>query len=232
MMVKHTPYGIYEAFVKRFIDFTFSLLAVICFSWLYLIVAISIKAKLGSPVLFKQERPGKEEKIFKLYKFRTMTDEKDEKGEFLPDEIRLTKFGKILRSTSLDELPELINVIKGDMSIIGPRPLLIQYLPYYTEEERCRHNVRPGLTGLSQINGRNYSPWEERFAYDISYVNKITFMRDIKIIFNTVKMVFSRSGVADRSQIHSDENGDLFIIIDGIKQKYPKPLDIERKNER
>lgn len=231
-MVKHTPYGIYEAFVKRFIDFTFSLLAVICFSWLYLIVAISIKAKLGSPVLFKQERPGKEEKIFKLYKFRTMTDEKDEKGEFLPDEIRLTKFGKILRSTSLDELPELINVIKGDMSIIGPRPLLIQYLPYYTEEERCRHNVRPGLTGLSQINGRNYSPWEERFAYDISYVNKITFMRDIKIIFNTVKMVFSRSGVADRSQIHSDENGDLFIIIDGIKQKYPKPLDIERKNER
>lgn len=231
-MVKHTPYGIYEAFVKRFIDFTFSLLAVICFSWLYLIVAISIKAKLGSPVLFKQERPGKEEKIFKLYKFRTMTDEKDEKGEFLPDEIRLTKFGKILRSTSLDELPELINVIKGDMSIIGPRPLLIQYLPYYTEEERCRHNVRPGLTGLSQINGRNYSPWEERFAYDISYVNKITFMRDIKIIFNTVKMVFSRSGVADRSQIHSDENGDLFIIIDGIKQKYPKPLDIERKNKR
>lgn len=175
MMVKHTPYGIYEAFVKRFIDFTFSLLAVICFSWLYLIVAISIKAKLGSPVLFKQERPGKEEKIFKLYKFRTMTDEKDEKGEFLPDEIRLTKFGKILRSTSLDELPELINVIKGDMSIIGPRPLLIQYLPYYTEEERCRHNVRPGLTGLSQINGRNYSPWEERFAYDISYVNKITW---------------------------------------------------------
>lgn len=230
-MAKHIPYGIYEAFAKRLIDVIFSLSAIICFSWLYLIVAILVKVELGSPILFKQDRPGKEEKIFKLYKFRTMTDERDEKGELLPDEIRLTKFGKFLRSTSLDELPELINIIKGDMSIIGPRPLLVRYLPYYTKEERCRHDVRPGLTGLSQINGRNYSPWEERFAYDISYVNKITFMRDVGIAFGTIKMIFLHSGVADRSQIHMDKNGDLFIIVDKIKQKYPKPLDIERKND-
>lgn len=228
-MKNHKPYGIYEAFVKRPMDVLVSLLVIICLFWLYIIIAILVRIKLGTPVLFKQDRPGKSEKIFKLYKFRTMTNERNENGELLPDDVRLTKLGKVLRATSLDELPELINIIKGDMSIIGPRPLLVRYLPYYTEEEKHRHDIRPGLTGLSQIHGRNYTPWEERFLFDLSYVNKITFMGDLKIIINTIRTVLLHSGVADRTKIYSDENENLFIDINGVKHKYPKPLDIERK---
>jgi lipopolysaccharide/colanic/teichoic acid biosynthesis glycosyltransferase len=164
--------------------------AVVVFWWLYLIVAILVKVKLGSPVLFTQERPGKDEKIFKLYKFRTMTDARDENGKLLPDEVRLTKFGKLLRATSLDELPEAFNIIKGDMSVIGPRPLLVSYLPYYTAEEKHRHDVRPGLSGLAQVNGRNAIMWDEKFSWDLKYINQITFLGDVKIILITVKKAF------------------------------------------
>lgn len=230
-MSKHKPYGPYEKFVKRPLDCILATSALIVLSPILLIVTIFVRIKLGSPVLFVQERPGRNEKIFKLYKFRSMTDERDEHGELLPDDVRLTKFGKALRGTSLDELPELINIIKGDMSIIGPRPLLVRYLPYYTDEERHRHDVRPGLTGMSQVHGRNYSSWQERFSYDLSYVNKVTFLGDAKIILESIKVVLSHSGVADRSQIHADENGDLYINIDGVEHRYPKPLDVERRSE-
>ena len=227
-MSNHKPYGPYERFIKRPLDCVLSSLALVVLSPVIGIIALLVRVKLGSPVLFKQERPGKDEKIFSIYKFRSMTDARDENGELLPDDQRLPKFGRILRSTSLDELPELFNIAKGDMAIIGPRPLLVRYLPYYTEEERHRHDVRPGLTGMSQVHGRNYSSWQERLSYDLSYVNKITFIGDVKIIFETVKAVLSHSGVADRSQIHTDENGDLYITINGVKHKYPKPLDEER----
>lgn len=229
LMSNHKPYGPYERFIKRPLDCVLSSLALVVLSPVIGVTALLVRTKLGSPVLFKQERPGKDEKIFSIYKFRSMTDERDKNGELLPDDVRLTKFGKILRATSLDELPELFNIAKGDMAIIGPRPLLVRYLPYYTEEERHRHDVRPGLTGMSQVHGRNYSSWQERFSYDLSYVNKITFLGDVKIIFDTVKAVLSHSGVADRSQIHADENGDLYITINGVRHRYPKPLDEERK---
>lgn len=228
-MSNHKPYGPYERFIKRPLDCVLSSLALVVLSPVIGITALLVRTKLGSPVLFKQERPGKDEKIFSIYKFRSMTDARDENGELLPDDQRLPKFGRILRSTSLDELPELFNIAKGDMAIIGPRPLLVRYLPYYTEEERHRHDVRPGLTGMSQVHGRNYSSWQERFSCDLSYVNKITFLGDVKIIIDTVKAVLSHSGVADRSQIHADENGDLYITINGVKHRYPKPLDEERK---
>ena len=172
----------YRLFFKRFLDFTLSLIAIIILSPIYIIVAILIRIKLGSPVIFCQERPGKDEKVFKMYKFRTMTDAKDENGNLLPDDIRLTSFGKKIRATSLDELPELFNILKGDMSLIGPRPLLVKYLPYYTDEERHRHDVRPGLTGLAQISGRNYLSWKERFKLDCQYVNRISFILDLSII--------------------------------------------------
>ena len=188
----------YKKFLKRFIDFILSLIAFIVLLPILLIVAILVRIKLGKPILFKQDRPGKNEKIFTLYKFRTMTDETDELGNLLPDEQRLTKFGKILRSTSIDELPELINIIKGDMSIVGPRPLVIQYLPYYTEEEHHRHDVRPGLTGWAQVNGRNNLDWDERFKLDLKYVNSISFWEDVKIIFITIKKVFQREDVTVR----------------------------------
>ena len=187
---QHQPYGPYERFFKRPIDIFCALAAIIVFSWLYILVAILVRVKLGSPVIFCQERPGKDEKIFKLYKFRTMTDERDENGELLPDEVRLTKFGKLLRSTSLDELPEAFNILKGDMSVIGPRPLLVKYLPRYNEEQQRRHDVKPGLSGLAQVNGRNTVSWEEKFRYDVEYVNHITFMGDVKIVFQTVMKAF------------------------------------------
>ena len=199
MNKKHIPYGPYERFFKRPIDIICASAAIIAFSWLYLIIAVLVRVKLGSPVLFKQERPGKDEKIFKLYKFRTMTDEKDENGELLPDDVRLTKFGKFLRSTSLDELPEAFNILKGDMSVIGPRPLLVQYLPYYTEEEATRHFVRPGLSGWAQVNGRNSLDWDSRLQYDVEYVNEITFRMDIKIVFMSVKNMLLRSDVAENT---------------------------------
>lgn len=184
----------YGKFVKRLIDIIVSGLGLIILSPVLLILCILVRVKLGSPVLFTQERPGKDEKIFKLYKFRSMTDERDENGELLPDEVRLTRFGKLLRSTSLDELPELLNILKGDMSLIGPRPLLVRYLPYYTEEERHRHDVRPGLTGLAQVNGRNALGWEDRFAYDLQYVKNLSFGMDVKVLGMTVGKVLQRSG--------------------------------------
>jgi undecaprenyl phosphate N,N'-diacetylbacillosamine 1-phosphate transferase len=194
-------------------DFSLSLLALIVLSPILLITALFVKWKLGSPVLFKQGRPGKEEKIFIMYKFRTMTDQQNQNGELLADHIRLTKFGKFLRSTSLDELPGLINIVKGDMSIVGPRPLLIRYLPYYREAERLRSQVRPGITGLAQINGRNALTWDERFKTDIAYVNKLSFWQDIKIIFNTVLVVFQRKNILVGSE---------HVL---------KDLDVERKEE-
>lgn len=189
-MNKHKPYGPYEKYFKRPIDILCSLAAIIVFSWLYIIVAILVRIKLGSPILFTQDRPGKDEKIFKLYKFRTMTDQKDENGNLLPDDIRLTKFGKLLRSTSLDELPEAFNILKGDMSVIGPRPLLTQYLERYNQEQRQRHQVRPGLSGYAQVNGRNAITWEQKFKYDVDYVKKITFLGDVKIVLQTIGKVF------------------------------------------
>ena len=189
-MEKHKPYGPYEKFIKRPLDVVCALLALIVFCWLYAIVAILVRVKLGSPVFFKQARPGKDEMIFNLYKFRTMTDERGENGELLSDEIRLTKFGKFLRKTSLDELPEAINILKGDMSVVGPRPLLVEYLSRYNTKQKHRHDVRPGLSGLAQISGRNACSWEEKFDYDIQYVNKITFIGDVKIIFQTVLKSF------------------------------------------
>ncbi|MFC4557940.1 sugar transferase [Virgibacillus kekensis] len=190
--------GIYRKFIKRPLDFILSLIAIIVLSPIFIVVAIFVRTKLGSPVLFKQKRPGLSEEIFMMYKFRTMTDETDENGNFLPDSVRLTKFGRLLRSTSLDELPELFNILKGDMSIIGPRPLAVQYLPYYTEQERIRHAVRPGLSGLAQINGRNTASWEQRFSYDIKYVTNITFIGDIKIIFGTTLKAIKRADIGER----------------------------------
>lgn len=190
----------YKKYIKRTLDFILSLIAIVILSPILLIIAIFVKIKLGSPVIFKQQRPGKNEKIFTLYKFRTMTDKKDENGNLLPDSERLIKFGKLLRSTSLDELPELVNILKGDMSIVGPRPLAIQYLPYYTEKERHRHDVRPGLTGLAQINGRNCLNWEERFKFDIEYVKNITLIGDLKIILKTIKKVFKHEDIVVRGE--------------------------------
>lgn len=200
METKHKPYGPYEKYFKRPLDLFCGLAAVIVFWWLYLILAILVRVKLGSPVLFTQERPGKDEKIFRLYKFRTMTDARDENGNLLPDEVRLTKFGKMLRATSLDELPEAFNIIKGEMSLIGPRPLLVEYLPRYNNEQKHRHDVRPGLSGLAQVNGRNTVTWEQKFDYDIQYVRKITFMGDLRIIFQTiVKAFFVRDGISSET---------------------------------
>ncbi len=192
----HKPYGPYERFVKRGLDAFLATGAIIVLSPLILITAVLVRIKLGSPVLFSQERPGRDEKIFTLYKFRTMTDARDRNGELLPDEVRLTKFGAVLRSTSLDELPELFNIIRGDMAIIGPRPLLIQYLPYYTDTEKHRHDVRPGLSGLAQVSGRNLVKWDQRLAYDVEYVNRITFSGDAKIAFRTIKKVFAKEDIA------------------------------------
>ncbi|MDO4779071.1 MAG: sugar transferase [Tissierellia bacterium] len=204
---------IYQKFIKRFLDIVFSLLGLILFGWLLLIVAILVKTKLGSPVIFKQPRPGKNEKIFNVYKFRTMIDAYDENGEPLPDEDRLTKFGKFLRYTSLDELPELINIIKGDMSIVGPRPLLVEYLDYYTEEERLRHSVRPGLTGWAQVNGRNVTPWDERLQQDIYYVNNISFILDLKILFKTVIKVVKKSDIRV-----GNEHGEVSRRLDMVRK--------------
>lgn len=185
----------YEKYIKRVLGMLFALLGVVLLSPVFLIVAVLVKCKLGSPIIFKQERPGKDEKIFTMYKFRTMIDAYDEKGELLPDEQRLTKFGKWLRSTSLDELPELFNIIKGDMAIVGPRPLLVRYLPYYTEDERKRHSIRPGLTGYAQVNGRNNLNWEEKFLLDIEYKENISFKLDLKILLTTVKKVLKKEGI-------------------------------------
>ncbi|MBQ4428922.1 MAG: sugar transferase [Clostridia bacterium] len=188
--------GPYEAFFKRLIDIIISALFIILFFWLYLIIAIIVRINLGSPVLFTQDRPGKNGKLFKLYKFRSMTDARDENGELLSNRERLTTFGKILRSTSLDELPEFFNILKGDMSFVGPRPLLTSYLEQYNSFEMRRHEARPGLTGLSQVSGRRDLPWKERFEKDVEYVDNITFLGDLKIVWTTIKKVFKREGTA------------------------------------
>lgn len=199
--MNHKPYGLYEKYFKRLIDFICSFFAILALSWLYAILAIlGFFFMKGNP-FFTQERPGKDERIFKLIKFRTMDNGKDSKGELLPDEIRLNKYGRFLRTTSLDELPELFNILKGDMSIVGPRPLLIRYLSFYSCEERVRHAVRPGLTGLAQVNGRNNLGWDERLNFDILYVNKITFWGDLVIICNTVAKVIKRSDVASGNEL-------------------------------
>lgn len=198
-------------YIKRALDFCAALGAIIVLSPVLLIVALLVKTKLGSPVLFKQERPGMidsktgEEKIFTLCKFRTMTDERDENGELLPDEIRLTKFGKFLRSTSIDELPEFINILKGDMSFIGPRPLLVRYLPLYSEVQHRRHLVRPGLSGWAQVNGRNTVSWEEKFNLDVEYVDKMSFALDVKIFFMTIMSVLKREGISSETSVTMEE---------------------------
>lgn len=186
----------YKKWIKRFLDIVLSFTGILLLSWLYVILFILVRVKLGSPAIFTQQRPGRNEKIFTLYKFRTMTDERDEKGNLLPDEVRLTSFGRMLRSTSLDELPELFNILKGDMSVVGPRPLLIKYLPLYNEEQKHRHDVRPGLTGLAQVRGRNAITWEKKFAYDVEYVRNLSFLLDCRIFLQTVRAVFKREGIS------------------------------------
>lgn len=194
-MSKHKSNGPYESFIKRPLDFILSLIALIILSPVMLTTTLLVRVRLGAPVLFTQDRPGKNEKIFKLYKFRSMTNERDERGELLPDDIRLTRFGKILRSTSLDELPELFNILKGDMSVIGPRPLLVRYLERYTPEQHRRHEVRPGLTGLAMSRVRNSAGWDKKFELDLEYVDNISFLLDVKIILWTVKIVLKREGI-------------------------------------
>ncbi len=195
----------YRKVLKRWLDFILSLFAIVILSPVFLVLSILIKRKLGKPVLFKQERPGKDERIFKMYKFRTMTNARDKKGNLLSDEKRLTSFGKKLRSTSLDELPELINILKGDMSIVGPRPLLVKYLPLYNDKQKKRHKVRPGITGLAQVHGRNAINWEQKFEWDIKYVDNITFWGDVKIILDTIKTVLRREGINSRDSVTMEE---------------------------
>lgn len=209
----------YRKYIKRMLDFILSLLAIIILSPVLLITALLVKIKLGSPVIFKQQRPGKNEKIFTLYKFRTMTDKKDEKGNLLPDEQRLTRFGKILRSTSLDELPELLNILKGDMAIVGPRPQLIKDMIFMTTEQRKRHTVRQGLTGLAQVNGRNNLTWEEKINYDLKYINKITFFEDCKIILKTIIKVFKREDIETEGMETAEDLCDYLLRTGKITEK-------------
>ena len=209
----------YRKYIKRPMDFTLALLAIVVFSWLFAIVAVLVRVKLGSPVLFKQPRPGKDEKIFNMYKFRTMTDARDEDGELLPDEIRLTKFGKLLRKTSLDELPEAFCILKGDMSVIGPRPQLVRDMVFMTGEQRRRHTVRPGLSGLAQVMGRNNISWEDKLAYDLEYINNITFIGDVKIIFMSVWKAFvKQEDIETDGMATAEDLGDYLLRIGKVDE--------------
>lgn len=204
--------GFYERYTKRILDIICALAAILVFWWLYLIVAVLVRVKLGSPVLFKQPRPGKDEKIFNLYKFRTMTDQRDESGNLLPDEVRLTKFGKVLRATSLDELPEALNILKGDMSVIGPRPQLVRDMVFMTPEQRMRHTAKPGLSGLAQVNGRNDISWEEKLDWDLKYIENVTFLGDVKIVLQTVMKAFIRQeGITDGDMATAYDYGDWLL---------------------
>lgn len=218
----------YARFFKRLIDFTLALMAIIILAPLMLVLTVLGRIVMKGNPFFVQPRPGKDEKVFNLIKFRSMTEEKDENGNYLPDEKRLTPYGMFLRKSSFDELPELFNILKGDMAIIGPRPLLVSYLPLYTKEEHHRHDVRPGLTGLAQMHGRNFLTWEEVFAYDLEYVNNITFINDLKIIIGTIKTVLFNADVEDRSKAYY-KDGKL-VIREGEKERYiHEPLDVERR---
>ncbi|EIF6165029.1 sugar transferase [Clostridium perfringens] len=210
--MKKREQTVYERYIKRVLDLIWAILAIVVFWWLYIIIAILVKIKLGSPVIFKQQRPGLNEKVFSLYKFRTMTDERDENGNLKPDEVRLTKFGKWLRSTSLDELPEVFNIINGDMSVIGPRPQLVRDMVFMTEEQRERHSVRPGLSGLAQVNGRNSISWENKLNYDLQYIKKITFLGDVKIIIQTVQKAFiKQEGITEEDMATAEDFGDYLL---------------------
>lgn len=213
----------YQLIIKRLLDIILTILAIIIFSPVLLIVGFLVRFKLGAPIIFKQKRPGRDEKIFTLYKFRTMTDEKDENGNLLGDEIRLTKFGKILRATSLDELPELFNILKGDMSIVGPRPQLVRDMVFMSESQRKRHTVRQGLTGLAQVSGRNNISWEEKFEYDLKYIENITFLNDLKIIIKTVIKVFKKEDIVTDGMETAEDLGDYLLRKGYItKNEYEK----------
>lgn len=213
----------YEAYVKRILDICCAVAAIAVFWWLYLIIAILVKIKLGSPVIFKQQRPGLNEKVFSLYKFRTMTDERDSEGNLLPDEIRLTKFGKWLRSTSLDELPETFNILNGSMSLIGPRPQLVRDMMFMSPEQRKRHQVRPGLSGLAQVNGRNVITWEDKLNWDLKYIERITFLGDMKIILQTIGKVFKRADINREGTVSDVDFGD-YLLSKGLveREEYEK----------
>ena len=195
----------YKNYIKRILDIIYSLGFILCFWWVYILVAILVRVKLGSPVIFKQQRPGLNGKVFMMYKFRSMTDARDKDGKLLSDEERLPKFGKLLRATSLDEIPEFFNILKGDMSLVGPRPLLVQYLERYNERQARRHEVRPGITGWAQVNGRNAISWEQKFEYDVEYVEKCSFLLDMKIIFMTIKKIFIREGISQEGNVTMEE---------------------------
>lgn len=201
LRVKKGKDSFYCRYIKRILDICCALAAMIVFCWLYAIVAILVRVKLGSPVIFCQERPGKDEKIFRLYKFRSMTDERDENGDLLPDDVRLTKFGRLLRSTSLDELPEAWNILKGDMSVVGPRPLMVEYLPRYNEHQARRHEVKPGLSGYAQVHGRNAVTWEEKFDMDVWYTENVSFVLDAKLVLQTVVVAMKRDGISSETSV-------------------------------
>ena len=235
--------GFYEKYIKRLLDIVCSLLFIIVFSWLYLIIAIVVRVKMGSPVIFKQPRPGivknGKETIFDMYKFRSMTDERDENGDLLPDEKRLPKFGALLRSTSLDELPEVFCILRGTMSVIGPRPQLVRDMVFMSDEQRMRHTAKPGLTGLAQVRGRNAVTWEEKLDWDLKYIEKVSFLGDVKILFETVAVVFKRSGITDGENATALDYGDALLKAGKVSkpqydalQAYARNLITEHEGRR
>lgn len=218
--------GFYEKYIKRFLDITCALLAIVVFGWLYIIIAILVRVKLGSPILFKQPRPGMidprtgRERIFEMYKFRTMTNERDADGNLLPDEKRLGRFGKILRASSLDELPEAFSILKGDMSVIGPRPQLVRDMVFMSEEQRMRHTAKPGLSGLAQVKGRNAITWEEKLNWDLKYIENVSFLDDMKILFSTLGVVLKKSGITDGENVSTLDYGDVLLKQGVISKTY------------